>query len=120
MHRTALLLHVLSLCLFLHAESYPLVLPTFPTRRSSDLDEDLRLRRVAARAVLELAGHRGRLQRALAARRLAGLDRKSTRLNSSHVASSYAVCCSTYKITQTSPHRSSTNTILRFATWPIT
>src|SRR5262245_64212653 len=82
----------------------------FPTRRSSDLLG-------AARGVSEIAGHRARLrpdvggelveqlapsrhqrQRILLARaeltrdRLVG-DRKSTRLNSSHLGISYAVFC---------------------------
>src|SRR5690625_7041205 len=76
---------------FLYSSGPLRVLHSFPTRRSSDLH-----------------GHRARLVRtgplvgrgfALAAtpgaRRTAGLgpDRKSTRLNSSHVAISYAVFC---------------------------
>src|SRR5690606_40159954 len=94
-----------------------LVLPSFPTRRSSDLDlghvarHDLvaRLRhagcfgkapfRTAANAE-EADSHRlgqlvqdGEMLVRFAAGLVDGLDRKSTRLNSSHVKISYAVFC---------------------------
>src|SRR5437868_13295255 len=77
-------------------------LPSFPTRRSSDLrrhrprDRDRRGRRPAA-------------GRRVAARARVGFvgDRKSTRLNSSHVSISYAVYCLKKKnITQDFPTRS--------------
>src|SRR3712207_7617960 len=68
--------------------------------------EDLGQLRILALAVLELAGHPAGLQQALAPgvgarlaggepgeRGLNGLDRKSTRLNSSHANISYAVFC---------------------------
>src|SRR5699024_11472368 len=88
-------------------------LPSFPTRRSSDLllttagiedgdllergQRDLVRRRVGEADVVELDGHR-------ALRDVDGVgsvgdqglqveDRKSTRLNSSHVSISYAVFC---------------------------
>src|SRR5207253_6907928 len=82
-------------------------LHSFPTRRSSDLSRPRHsVRRslaATARAMrTELtwwspgaAGSRGRLRRA----RLSAGDRKSTRLNSSHVAISYAVFCLKKKIT---------------------
>src|SRR5437868_14572072 len=71
---------------------------SFPTRRSSDLGQ---------RAVV-IAAAQQQLRRAERARRdhhllavhparLDGADRKSTRLNSSHVSSSYAVFCFKYK-----------------------
>src|SRR5690606_41741785 len=84
-----------------HAQS-----PSFPTRRSSDL-QGVAIARGAAHD-LELRGvggaHNGnrepisRAQRREAramtgSQRQAGGDRKSTRLNSSHVKSSYAVFC---------------------------
>src|SRR5437870_12461690 len=64
-------------------------LHSFPTRRSSDLsDQLLRVQRgEPARQVLEFAHVAGP---AIAAH---AIDRKSTRLNSSHVAISYAVFC---------------------------
>src|SRR5437660_9057681 len=90
----------------------------FPTRRSSDLDDDHRRRAVAELAdqlerrigvvqivVAEfLALHLLRLGDAAGVRpdghvkggllvRILAVDRKSTRLNSSHVAISYAVFC---------------------------
>src|SRR5699024_12394875 len=78
-------------------------LPSFPTRRSSDLHRARGRDRRARRAAADRA-HRGarRLAADLAgppqrddpsrARRGRG-DRKSTRLNSSHVSISYAVFC---------------------------
>src|SRR5437763_13311936 len=57
------------------------VLHSFPTRRSSDL---------ALRAPQQRVS---RADRALRQYRLAQLDRKSTRLNSSHRCISYAVFC---------------------------
>src|SRR5437870_9113984 len=69
-------------------------LHSFPTRRSSDLNEpeQRQLHRDVQRA-----GSRNR-RRGLCAR-LDQQDRKSTRLNSSHVAISYAVFCLKKKIT---------------------
>src|SRR5439155_2461156 len=56
----------------------------FPTRRSSDLDE----RPIGPHAELAAEHDVESLRPGTA-----GLDRKSTRLNSSHVAISYAVFC---------------------------
>src|SRR5690606_40755051 len=71
--------------------------PSFPTRRSSDLRQRhallLPARKLAGRALL-VAGEASDLHDApdtLA--HLRGRDRKSTRLNSSHVKNSYAVFC---------------------------
>src|SRR5690606_42130065 len=89
----------------------PLALHSFPTRRSSDLaDRDDHRRRLppARGARARRGGGRDRAERRLAAaparrRDRAGCsvprgdrrggDRKSTRLNSSHVKISYAVFC---------------------------
>src|SRR5437868_12161739 len=62
------------------------VLHSFPTRRSSDL------RRFGAQQERAAQLHRGGNQRRQGEGR-AVLDRKSTRLNSSHVSISYAVFC---------------------------
>src|SRR5439155_24514556 len=56
-------------------------LHSFPTRRSSDLDRNGDLNHLVHRDAVEV-----RVQHV-------DLDRKSTRLNSSHVAISYAVFC---------------------------
>src|SRR5439155_10161605 len=70
---------------FFYSSGHHRDLHSFPTRRSSDL----RLEDVAV--------HRGEVRGAFAAARLlhdaTHADRKSTRLNSSHVAISYAVFC---------------------------
>src|SRR5207253_9835048 len=101
----------------LHAATSPRQLPSFPTRRSSDLPDELEADPVecgssTARVLSGVPG-RARMYRAVqlltasATDRLwitdayliappplyASLDRKSTRLNSSHVAISYAVFC---------------------------
>src|SRR5438067_5618872 len=71
---------------------------SFPTRRSSDLPRsvrrarDNRRRRAAGRNVAWFSFEE------LCARPLAAADRKSTRLNSSHVSTSYAVFCLKKKI----------------------
>src|SRR5699024_12535660 len=82
---------------------FPLLraLPSFPTRRSSDLR--LRLRATAHRRRLALLRVPPRPHRCLVHRagwrenetsvRTRREDRKSTRLNSSHVSISYAVFC---------------------------
>src|SRR5436309_7900117 len=62
-------------------------LHSFPTRRSSDLSPAT-LRNVMAD--LEEAGY---LAQPHASAGRVPTDRKSTRLNSSHVKNSYAVCC---------------------------
>src|SRR5688500_19059548 len=70
---------------------------SFPTRRSSDLDQHDALRAVRLglqdveqfpRAAVDDARQRNALHDAFEPR-----DRKSTRLNSSHLVSSYAVFC---------------------------
>src|SRR5207253_6875194 len=98
--------------LFLHRPAPPLHLPSFPTRRSSDLVR--RRHHVWPSGVhLRVDGERRRVHRVLALHHVAVVvdeeevrgadvpevhperveDRKSTRLNSSHVAISYAVFC---------------------------
>src|SRR5207249_11802203 len=104
-----LLIHLLSL-LFSHS-GVPRVLHSFPTRRSSDLGRILRCRvesRPPPRACS--SGEPGICPGGQSARRGSGrhpdfherrrrqagrrvVDRKSTRLNSSHVSISYAVFC---------------------------
>src|SRR5437868_14609529 len=82
---------------FLQPPPHPLFLHSFPTRRSSDLSSWLqRLPRTipASRRVPSLLR---KAPRSAETRRTrspdAYLDRKSTRLNSSHVSISYAVFC---------------------------
>src|SRR5690625_6809290 len=91
------MLNFASITLILYLLVYLPALHSFPTRRSSDLlhslDDALRVRAVieqtpAARVLIYGAGFIGA--------ETAGIlnqDRKSTRLNSSHVAISYAVFC---------------------------
>src|SRR5207245_11542704 len=71
---------------FVLAYAAPRDLHAFPTRRSSDL----RTRRPRVRLPDPRAARTRRAGRAARARLL---DRKSTRLNSSHGSSSYAVFC---------------------------
>src|SRR5204863_8693846 len=73
-------------------------LHSFPTRRSSDLfDHRLRTLKIVANAFLD----DGPLETLYArAGHHRGIDRKSTRLNSSHVEISYAVFCLKKKSTQ--------------------
>src|SRR5207253_9061110 len=87
-------------------------LHSFPTRRSSDLfanqpqllfEATSQLYQLQSACVLALTrGYQGMMQQVSlerdqvaqqSERHLAALDRKSTRLNSSHVAISYAVFC---------------------------
>src|SRR5436853_5218330 len=76
---------------FFQSFRHPLDLHSFPTRRSSDLD--IRLG-PSTGAIVQAAVSRG-----IPFRRLtAGRDRKSTRLNSSHLGISYAVFCLEKKI----------------------
>src|SRR5207253_10876993 len=103
--------HVLTVSssLFFHSSRPPPYLHSFPTRRSSDLPRISRRhrhrdlcrrerdaadaeaqRRAARRHHARVRRRCGRSRRAL---RASGRDRKSTRLNSSHVAISYAVFC---------------------------
>src|SRR5699024_12842958 len=92
-----------SLCLavlFVPSLANPRLLPSFPTRRSSDLGVDARGgSALAVQAVVEGRDH---LVLALdpgvdvlqgPSARTRWSDRKSTRLNSSHVSISYAVFC---------------------------
>src|SRR5690606_41527301 len=75
-------------------------LHSFPTRRSSDLDPRTEPRSEGA-ALLRLCHRPGRIldrtpapfEPGVLRPGRAGLDRKSTRLNSSHVKISYAVFC---------------------------
>src|SRR5690606_40353460 len=84
----------------------PRALPSFPPRRSSDLQHDV-LRTPERRAVVADMGRHARpadpatvglrvlvvVVRSQRQPVRAGGDRKSTRLNSSHVKNSYAVFC---------------------------
>src|SRR5207249_12177512 len=101
------------LSFLLHCPPLPRALPSFPTRRSSDLTSTSRPSHSSLRsaeidscsairrssrapfsASLTVSGHRNDFVsgRAEYLNRNA-LDRKSTRLNSSHVSISYAVFC---------------------------
>src|SRR5699024_11676821 len=102
----------------LHSSLTPLLLSHFPTRRSSDLRPLPTLRRPSRRTCRSSGSHRRRRPRRTCVRRrrpphlppgeaqtppvfrsgacaawACQLDRKSTRLNSSHVSISYAVFC---------------------------
>src|SRR5690606_41352959 len=103
-----------SAALFLHRSGDPRLLHSFPTRRSSDLVQPAHVLLVAARAdhdqshIAELGfGLRERLDEPVTVLVLPQRgdeqherDRKSTRLNSSHVKISYAVFCLKKKIHQ--------------------
>src|SRR5438067_6267191 len=78
----------LVLTFFFSSSRYHRDLHSFPTRRSSDLLRQPRPHRCPCLL------HEGRTLR----------DRKSTRLNSSHVSISYAVFCLKKKITIFYPH----------------
>src|SRR5207253_5483420 len=97
----------------LQDHAHPPVLHSFPTRRSSDLGDALAAGEASQHVredvdTSEARRHIGRnLPRRVAARQLGGhggelrvRDRKSTRLNSSHVAISYAVFCLKKKKTE--------------------
>src|SRR5690606_41258723 len=106
--------HAQACCVCCIAAGSPRALPSFPTRRSSDLAEreveqgagDVaaedepaggeQLVEAAAHPVLGQAGLGGDLRGGGAAAQ----DRKSTRLNSSHVKISYAVFCLKKKTSQ--------------------
>src|SRR5690606_42052189 len=103
---------------FYHFPSTPLFLPYYPTRRSSDLPSRPRTRRlrrpegrrrerrpgIGATAHADHAGRRRPRRRGRDrpgpghAREDGAEDRKSTRLNSSHVKTSYAVFCMKKKL----------------------
>src|SRR5690242_21615104 len=65
----------------------------FPTRRSSDLDELVQLFPALAIGDRPVRGNVVRGDPSEARARLLWKDRKSTRLNSSHMSISYAVFC---------------------------
>src|SRR5690625_6360153 len=78
------------------------VMQSFPTRRSSDLIKDVARKTMEEAGVPIVAGSDGVLENEEDAVKVAAdigypviikADRKSTRLNSSHVAISYAVFC---------------------------
>src|SRR5207253_10552699 len=92
---TSSLSHVFLFFLFYFSRSH-LVLLSFPTRRSSDLGGALQCTFPRACACASCRSRRWRqwYRRGLSHSRTSrGADRKSTRLNSSHVAISYAVFC---------------------------
>src|SRR2546426_6704655 len=62
-----------------------------PTRRSPDLHNVVALARQAEQAIK--AGDTSQIDRAAVKTDMSALDRKSTRLNSSHLVISYAVFC---------------------------
>src|SRR5688500_20068964 len=96
-------LRVSYLFFFIFSSSPPQTLPSFPTRRSSDLGAgqppgELRLQRdrgeLEAEQVVRVAGDPEPLAEHREPGQLpTGQDRKSTRLNSSHLVISYAVFC---------------------------
>src|SRR5207302_11418510 len=93
------------LLLLFYSYGAPRDLHSFPTRRSSDLgrsapvllEQQQPAREVAHRTRAEeherVRGALHRAPRAVVVDRVRGADRKSTRLNSSHVKISYAVFC---------------------------
>src|SRR5690606_40386714 len=80
---------------FCSGSGAPRDLPSFPTRRSSDLWEGARSRSesTTASASRSWGGTRALTTRPPGQRLPLRIDRKSTRLNSSHVKISYAVFC---------------------------
>src|SRR5437868_15514236 len=75
---------------FFHLSPSPPYLHSFPTRRSSDLSSFSPGKASVPPAILSGTAIRSRS----ASKKIgSGLDRKSTRLNSSHVSISYAVFC---------------------------
>src|SRR5690625_5434814 len=82
---------------FLHCPPDHRDLHSFPTRRSSDLLRSEFEMLLAALIIFAVAAVGGIV--------LASLDRKSTRLNSSHVAISYAVFCLKKKNARRKNHR---------------
>src|SRR5436305_12046409 len=97
---------------------YLLVLYSFPTRRSSDLLPDGTRNDVALAGLNHKMGYRGTVNTVLnfgertgavgwlvgAPNQGLAADRKSTRLNSSHVRISYAVFCLKKKKQYSTPH----------------
>src|SRR5947199_9501085 len=87
-----------SFCFFFYSSAYPRDLHSFPTRRSSDLGGTALLRCLPALEKLKLHDDEAIgvniVKRALEEPlRQIAVDRKSTRLNSSHLGISYAVFC---------------------------
>src|SRR5437899_3796413 len=82
-------------CFFFSCSGAHPDLHSFPTRRSSDLWGRPENRRLCTAIRLRVPGRFpcGRLGRQSAAAALLSSDRKSTRLNSSHLGISYAVFC---------------------------
>src|SRR5690606_42016126 len=87
-------------CFILSSICYPRVLPSFPTRRSSDLGGVVRgvagcRHRAQGQSGVLVDGDLVAVAHGRAGEGDAGVggDRKSTRLNSSHVKISYAVFC---------------------------
>src|SRR5439155_23872116 len=99
-----LLLCLLAVLFLFFWSASPFVLHSFPTRRSSDLVHDLNPLAVGRDPLRDVADDRDPIaerdhERAQVEHDRAAFgaddraDRKSTRLNSSHVANSYAVFC---------------------------
>src|SRR5690242_20838522 len=91
--------------LFVYCNADHLVLHSFPTRRSSDLTGRLGGALGLRGRTLARAPDLGRRRLQLLDARRAGAaasDRKSTRLNSSHMSISYAVFCLKKKILNSS------------------
>src|SRR5688500_19539187 len=102
--------------LFLYAYADPQDLPSFPTRRSSDLSHELALAielndagispsmlgiSIRSETILDRYRIRGyTVENLVTTLKTEGLDRKSTRLNSSHLVISYAVFCLKKKTNQ--------------------
>src|SRR5699024_11711149 len=93
----------LSSFFFFCCSGAPRALPSFPTRRSSDLVGGHLAR--PGGALVEVDRHlRDRGAQVPGAAGHVDLDRKSTRLNSSHVSISYAVFCLKKKKNKTTKH----------------
>src|SRR5439155_26048668 len=94
-------LSTLLLSFFYHSYAHHRHLPSFPTRRSSDLYPNKLTCGTSHDGTIDSrggacncgGGRRLARQRGRSLARQARRDRKSTRLNSSHVAISYAVFC---------------------------
>src|SRR2546426_9245017 len=81
---------MVAICFFFNDTATTEIYTSFPTRRSSDLDAD------RFNAHLSSQDHVHEIELPLRSRYgavLQGVDRKSTRLNSSHLVISYAVFC---------------------------
>src|SRR5439155_24237798 len=80
---------------FFHTSCHHQHLHSFPTRRSSDLFDQPKSWRWSSGSSFEKNSEKPSTRSAFVTRMKTGkrIDRKSTRLNSSHVAISYAVFC---------------------------